>query len=140
MEGKVNYKSILRQNPLNREEKPKHYVMLEVKETLGLESISRLVSDGSTLRESDIYAVLISVLNLLGNQLATGNAIELGDIGKFSLVCNSEGVATEEEVSHHLIKRVKIRFSPGRRLKDVLNNLRFNKIPKPKEAVKPKKK
>ena len=76
---------------------------------------------------ADTTAVLESLLELIPQELADGNIVELGAFGSFRLTINAEGSATPEEVSSRNIKKVNSRFMPGKEFKQVIDITKFKK-------------
>ncbi len=124
----VNFKSIARKNPRDLAATPKYYALAMSKGVTDIDRLSAQISDGSTVRQADVYAVIISLVNAIQGELREGRTVRLGKLGSFSLTLSSNGIETEEEVGASLIKNVKIRYRPGSELKDMLKTLKFNKI------------
>jgi predicted histone-like DNA-binding protein len=123
---KVLFKSIKRVNPQDQSDQ-KYYATIKSKELISFDELILQISDGSSLRESDIRAAVTALLNVMIKQLTAGRSIQLGDLGNFSLGINSDGVVNEEEVNASLIKRVKIRYRATAKLKRKLKSLHFIK-------------
>jgi hypothetical protein len=49
----------------------------------------------------------------------------LGDWGSFHLTCSGEGVDSKDEVKASNIKNLNIRFTPGKELRNELQNATF---------------
>lgn len=124
----MSYKVISRPNPNNRSLAPKYYPLPVYSGIVTLDELSKLMSDGSTVREGDVYAVLIEMVNAVSQQLAEGKIVRLGKLGNFRIVWNSEGALQEKEASSHLIKRNKIRYYPAKELQNMLTTLDYKKL------------
>ena len=123
----IKYKVIARKNPSDRTLPAKYYITPVTTGVVELDELSSLISDGSTLREADVYAVLIGLVNTISKQLAAGRMVKLGRLGSFTIAVNSEGVESEEDAHAGLIKRAKIRYRPAARLRELLKTLSFQK-------------
>ena len=68
----------------------------------------------------------VLIRNLLAN-----NSVQLGDWGSFSLTCSGSPSDKKEDVTPADIKGLKIRFTPGKALKNALKEATF----KPAESI-----
>lgn len=57
-----------------------------------------------------------------------GEIVRFGDFGSFQVTLGSEGSASEETFNSSLIKTTKVQFRPGEDIKQMLKNLKFEKI------------
>jgi nucleoid DNA-binding protein len=65
---------------------------------------------------------------VLVEHLADGKIVRLGDFGAFQVSVGSEGAETEAKFNASMIKSSKVIFRPGIDLKEMLNNLKFEKL------------
>jgi predicted histone-like DNA-binding protein len=121
----VKLTSIERPNPQDRAAENKFYAQAIATGTTDLERLAYLVSNQSTVREADCYAVLLSLLHNIGDELAHGKIVKLDKLGSFQIGVSSEGVATQEELSTSAVKKAHINFRPDKRLRNVLKNVDF---------------
>jgi predicted histone-like DNA-binding protein len=121
----VKVKSIERPNPQDRVAANKFYAQAIATGTTDLERLAYLVSNQSTVREADCYAVLISLLHNIADELEQGKIVKLDKLGSFQIGIRSEGVATEVELSASAIKKAHINFRPDKRLRNMLANVNF---------------
>ena len=105
----VNFKTVARKNPQDITLAPLFYALVANKDKTNMKRLTQLVSDGSTVRENDIHAVVIGLVNVIINELKKGRSVEFGTLGTFKLSVNSEGSATTDEVNTGNIKKTKIR-------------------------------
>jgi nucleoid DNA-binding protein len=64
---------------------------------------------------------------VLRRHLENNEIVRFGDFGSFQVSVSSEGAETEEKFHPSLIKSSKILFRPGVDLKEMQNNLKFEK-------------
>ena len=121
----VKIKSIARPNPLDREADSKFYAQAVATGSTDLERLAYLVSNQSTVREADCYAVLLSLLHNVTDELAQGKIVKLDKLGSFQIGVSSEGVALEEELTASAIKKAHINFRPDKRFRKILKNVDF---------------
>ena len=117
----VNLKPISKSNPQDRAADNKYYAQVVATGKTDLERLAYLVSNQSTVREADCYAVILSLLHNVVDELKQGRIVKLDKLGSFQIGINSEAVDTPEEVSTNLVKNVRIKFRPDKRMKNSLN-------------------
>ncbi|WP_282038721.1 HU family DNA-binding protein [Saccharicrinis aurantiacus] len=122
----IKFKTTERANPADRTQK-KHYAAPVKTGNKDIEDIIPAIEKMSTVSGADISAVLYSLLDVTPDMLADGYSVKLGDLGTLRVSFSSEGQATPEEVTVHTIKGQKVLFTPGKKLKKMLENLTFNK-------------
>lgn len=123
----IKYKALERKNPQDRAAAAKWYASAVSNGSIDLDSLSAAISDGSTVRQADVYAVLIGLVSEVSKQLADGKIVKLGKLGSFTVNIGSNGVDTEEEVNSGLIKSAKIVYRPASDLKNMLKTLSYEK-------------
>ena len=121
----VKVKSIERPNPQDRTTDKKFYAQAISNGTTDLERLAYLVSNQSTVREADCYAVLLSLLHNVIDELSQGKIVKLDKLGSFQIGVRSEGVATEEELTSSAIKKAHINFRPDKRMRTMLSSVAF---------------
>src|SRR5690606_33379885 len=92
-----------------------------------LEDLSADISHASSLTESDVYAVLQSLVREIPRNISHGYIVRLGNLGSFRLGSNSTGSDTGEEVTALNIFRKRLLFHPGKHVKAVVDGLTFEK-------------
>lgn len=92
-----------------------------------LEDLSEDISHASSITESDVYAVLQSLVREIPRNISRGYIVRLGNLGSFRVGTNSTGSDTKEEVTAANIFRKRLVFYPGPRVKTAVDNLTFEK-------------
>ena len=64
---------------------------------------------------------------MLVEHLAEGKICRLGDFGAFQVGIGSEGAETAAKFNASMIKTKKVTFRPGIDIREMLNNLKFEK-------------
>ncbi|MCI2227532.1 HU family DNA-binding protein [Polaribacter sp. MSW13] len=121
----VKLKPISRPNPQDRAADNKFYVQAIATGVTDLERLAYLVSNQSTVREADCYAVLLSLLHNIKDELEQGKIVKLDKLGAFQIGVSSQGVDTLEEVSTNAVKKAHINFRPDKRLRNMLTNVGY---------------
>ena len=124
----IKFKAIQRKNPRDFSAAPKYYAIAISDELVGLDRISEIVTDGSTVRPNDMYAVIIGVVNALKGELRAGRSVKIDTFGVISTHISSKPAETAEEVTIDSIKSTRLRYRSSPELKKMLSTLSFTKI------------
>jgi predicted histone-like DNA-binding protein len=71
--------------------------------------------------------VLRSLEHNIINELNQGRIVRLGSLGNFQVGISSEGKATPEEVSALDIRKNRILFRPGKKMRQLLKTVTYQK-------------
>jgi predicted histone-like DNA-binding protein len=95
---------------------------------LSLEGLTKEIEKISTVNGADIRAVLYAMVETAVAGLEDGRIIRLGDLGSLRITLRSEGKDTAEEITPAVVKKTKIIFTPGKKLKEMQENAKFTKV------------
>ena len=124
----VKYKTIAKAQPgVKGGGKKKLYATIVNGDVQGIEKITEVVNNISTVSGADIRAVLYASVEAITGFLADGDIVRFGDLGTFRLSLNSVGEEKETDVTANSINGARIIFTPGAMLKSLLTNLTFEK-------------
>ena len=108
---KLNYK----------EDKPTAYKMAAVRQQkVTYDKLLDEVSNSCGVNRSQSKAVVEALIDRMTMFMDYGMGVQLGDFGTFQPGIVSKAKMTEEEVSSDDIRRLKIRYYPGKRFKNML--------------------
>jgi predicted histone-like DNA-binding protein len=124
----VKYSVNERGNPLKPEQPKKWYANAKSAGDTTLRTLGKEIAARSTVSPADTQAVLVALTEVLTEHLSEGKIVRLGDFGAFQVSVSSGGAETEEKFNASLIKGSKVVFRPGIDLKEMQNNLKFEKI------------
>lgn len=124
----VNYKAVPKRNPSKMEEAPKFYVQVVSSGDMTVRQLAKQISAISTVSAADTMAVIEAFLEVVPQALAEGKIVRLGDFGSFSLAASSEGAVDAPTLSKNHIKKVSVRFRPGKEFTNVTNAVDFTKV------------
>lgn len=122
----MKYKVIGRKNPQNQAE-IKYYAQTVLAGEVDLLELCKEIEKISTVSEADILAVLSSLVSVVPDKLANGQIVRIGDLGDFRPSLNSEGHDSEEKVTSSSIKKNKVLFRPGKRIRNVMKIAEYKK-------------
>jgi predicted histone-like DNA-binding protein len=117
----VRIKSVSKSNPQDRVADNKFYAQVVSSGKTDLERLAYLVANQSTVREGDCYAVILSLIHNIVDELKQGKIVKLDKLGTFNISLSSDGKENADEVSANTIKDVRIKFRPDQRIKSSLN-------------------
>lgn len=106
----------------------KFYATSMINGNVDIEELSDKIALISTVSGADTRAVLYALIDVIPGELSDGKSVKLGDIGNFRVSISSEGVETADEVSANCVRKSKILFSPGKKLKEMLSKLKYHKM------------
>ena len=95
---------------------------------ISFDDLTRAIEKTSTVNGADIRAVLYAMVEESVNGLSDGRIIRLGDLGSFRITLSSEGKSSAEEVTPTSVKRTGVVFTPGKRLREMLESAKFKKV------------
>ena len=124
----VKYKVIQRGQPgIAGGGERKYYASAQVNGELTLQGLTRNIEQICTVSGADIRAVVYAIVEVIKGTLAEGQIVRLGELGSFRVSIGSEGKETVKEVNAASITGSRIIFTPGQDLKDMLNNMSYEK-------------
>jgi predicted histone-like DNA-binding protein len=124
----VKYTVSERGNPLNPAQPKKWYANAKSTGDVTLRALGKEIAQRSTVSPADTQAVLVALTEVLVEHLAEGKIVRLGDFGAFQVNVSSEGAETEPKFNASQIKGSKVVFRPGIDLKEMQNNLKYEKV------------
>ena len=135
----IKFSKVWKKNLQDLDEVKKVYAHAQVRGEVSEYHLSQDVSWGSTLTSEDIVTVLLAFGERVSRHLASGDTVDLDELGKFYVTLNSKGAFSLEEFSHDCIKKVNVRFKPGRVMLENMKGANFEhviKVESRKEALK----
>ena len=130
MARNVTYSVVPRINPREKNDPPKYYAQAQASGNVNIREMSERIQQTCTVTKADVYAVLVSMEDVIIDALKSGEIVRLGDLGTFQIGVSGKGTLTEEEYDSSLIQKARINFRPGIALSGILTNLTYAKVPK----------
>jgi predicted histone-like DNA-binding protein len=121
----IFFNKIERINPMKRDEAKKWYPSLKTVAQLQQREVAREIADETTLNPKEAELALEQLQKVLIRNLLAGNSVQLGDWGSFSLRCSGSPAESKNLLSAANIKKLRIRFTPGKTLKNALAGASF---------------
>lgn len=123
----IKFKAQARKNPRDINLPEKYYAAAIADGEVDMDMLAEQISYQCTVTESDCYAVLLSLERNIIDALKQGRIVKLGRLGNFQVGISSEGRDTVLDVDANAITKTRILFRPGKRLRNLLNELSFRK-------------
>ena len=130
MARNVTYSVVPRINPREKNDPPKYYAQAQASGDVNIREMSERIQASCTVTNADVYAVLVSMEDVIIDALKSGEIVRLGDLGTFQIGVSGKGTLTEEEYDSSLIQKARSNFRPGIALSGILTNLSYAKVPK----------
>ena len=105
----------------------KHYAAPVHDREMTLEGLTRAIEKTSTVNGADIRAVIYAMVEEAVLGLSEGRIIRLGYLGSLRITISSEGKDKAEEVTAASVKKAGVIFTPGKKLREMLNNAKYTK-------------
>lgn len=121
----ILFSKVARGNPQNPAAPKKWYPVLKKITQVKEKDVAKQIADETTLNRKEAEMALSQLEKVLINNLLAGNSVQLGDWGSFRITCNGDGSDTADEVVAGKIRKLNIRFSPGKSLTDSLKGATF---------------
>lgn len=106
----------------------KYYASTVNEGELTIDGVTKQIEKICTVSGADIRAVLYALVDVSIDALADSRIVRLGDLGSLRASISSEGKATEDEVNNGCIRGASVIFSPGSRIKTMLETAKYQKV------------
>ena len=120
----LHFNVIERPNPLTKEKK--WYASPRLTGSRDLKSLSKDLSEVSSLSAGDVQNVIANLIDQLPKWLMEGYSVKLDGFGSFRLSFSSEGEAVKDDVTADSIKDVYVLFEPDVAIKERVSKTKVN--------------
>jgi predicted histone-like DNA-binding protein len=125
----VTYSVVPRINPREKNDPPKYYAQAQARGDVNLREMAERIQSTCTVTKADVYAVLISLEDVVKEAIQNGEIVRLGELCTLQVGLSGKGTLTEKEYEDTYIKKARINFRPGPVLAGALESLKFTKVP-----------
>jgi len=92
MQNTLKYSLCMRQNPAHPEEAEKAYASLQLNGVLNIDALAaHMTNHNSIYSKGTIVGVITDMCHCIKEAITEGNAVELGELGRFTPTISSEG-------------------------------------------------
>ena len=124
----MRVKLVQRSNPLDKNQAPKYYALMENEGVVDLYDLAKQITKYSSLSLGDVSNVLENMIDAASLFLLMGRGVSIGRLGMLRIVLKSKGADTPEKFNYNLIHRVKLHFTPNVELKKQLEDISYEMI------------
>jgi len=108
----------------------KAYGTAQMSGKLDLDTFAEHISDhNSPFSKGVVKGILTDAVSCLREMLLEGKRVVLGDLGTFAVELSTEGARTTNEFSNQNIKAVNVRWTPGKKFKNLRDVAQFQLVP-----------
>ena len=122
-----SFTSVLRKNMMEKDKSDLYYALAKSSGEIDIDEMAERIQRSSTVNWADVVCVLRALQTEMIDSFKKGEIVRLGNIGSFYVTLRSNGVLVQKDVKEGLIKGARVRFRPGKEIKDALKTLDFSK-------------
>lgn len=112
----------------------RYYASAPVSGTMDFNSICDLIADRSTASDGDVALVVRGLIRAMEESLMRNEVVQLGTLGNFRFSLGSSGVVDEKDFQATMIRKPKIIFTPGARLRAMIEKVSLERMGKEPET------
>ena len=131
----VKYKLVLKKDLTKgaAADAKRYYASAPVSGMMDFDSICELIADRSTASDGDV-ALVVGLIRAMEEALLRNEVVQLGRLGNFRLSIGSSGTVEEKDFQANMIRKPKIIFTPGDKLRAMIEKVSLERIGKEPEA------
>lgn len=122
-----SFTSVLRKNMLDREKPDMYYALAKSTGEIDIDEMADRIQRSSTVNWADVVCVLRALQTEMIDSFKKAEIVRLGGLGSFYVTLRSSGTLASKDVKEGLIKGARVRFRPGKEIKDALKTLSYSK-------------
>ena len=122
----VKYKLVLKKDLTKgaAADAKRYYASANVTGMMDFDTICDVVADRSTASDGDVALVLLGLIRCI----LRGEVVQLGALGNFRLSLGSSGVVNADDFHASLIRKPRIIYSPGVKLREMIAKVSIERI------------
>ena len=113
-----SFTSVLRKNMMEKDKPDLYYALAKSSGEIDIDEMAERIQRSSTVNWADVVCVLRALQTEMIDSFKKGEIVRLGNIGSFYVTLRSNGVLVQKDVKEGLIKGARVRFRPGKEIKD----------------------
>ena len=121
-----SFTSVLRKNMMEKDKPDLYYALAKSSGEIDIDEMAERIQRSSTVNWADVVCVLRALQTEMIDSFKKGEIVRLGNIGSFYVTLRSNGVLVQKDVKEGLIKGARVRFRPGKEIKDALKTLDYS--------------
>jgi len=124
----MRVKLVQRSNPLDKNQAPKYYALMENEGVVDLYGLADQIVKYSSLSLGDVLNVLENMIDAASLFLLMGRGVRIGRLGMLRIGLKSDGVDAAEDFNVKMIRNVKLIFRPNKQIKKQLEDISYEMI------------
>lgn len=122
-----SFTSVLRKNTMDKSKPNLYYAIAKSNGETDVDELAERIQRSSTVNWADVVCVLRALQTEMIDSFKRGEIVRLGDLGSFYVTLRSTGTLELKDVKEGLIQGARVRFRPGKEIKDALKTLSYSK-------------
>lgn len=123
----VSFTSVLRKNMMEKDKPDLYYAYVKTSGEIDIDEMAERIQRACTVNWADVVCVLRALQTEMIESFKKGEIVRMGGIGSFYVTLRSMGTLIQKDVKEGLIKGARVRFRPGKEIKDALKTLSYSK-------------
>lgn len=133
----LTFTSVLRRNMMEKDKPDLYYALAKSSGEIDVDEMAERIQRSSTVNWADVLCVLRALQTEMIESFKKGEIVRLGNLGSFYVTLRSSGVLTLKEVKEGVILGARVRFRPGKEIKNAMKTLEYSKFKTEDEKNKP---
>lgn len=133
----LTFTSVLRRNMMEKDKPDLYYALAKSSGEIDIDEMAERIQRSSTVNWADVLCVLRALQTEMIESFKKGEIVRLGNLGSFYVTLRSSGVLTLKEVKEGVILGARVRFRPGKEIKNAMKTLEYSKFKTEEEKNKP---
>jgi predicted histone-like DNA-binding protein len=104
------------------------YGQIRKTDTIPFDKVCAKISLFSSVTKGDVQNVIAGLLEVLKEHLDMGQCVQMGEMGCFRMSAGCKSVDTVDDFSTSCFRNGRIKFHPGKELREVQRNASFEKM------------
>lgn len=128
----VKYKLVLKKDLTKgaTADAKRYYASAPVSGMMNFNSICEVIADRSTASDGDVVLVVRGLIRVMEEALLRNEVVQMDTLGNFRLSIGSSGTVAEKDFQATLIRKPKIIFTPGSKLRAMIEKVSLERIGK----------
>lgn len=131
------FTTVLRKNMVDKEKPGMYYAYAKANGDIELDEMAERIQRSSTVNQADVECVLRALLTEMIDSLQRGEIVRMGGIGSFYVTLRSTGILIQKDVKDNQIIGARVRFRPGKEIRNAMKTLVFSKHKEKEDKVPP---
>ena len=124
----VNFKMVPKKNMQVSPAEIKYFPCAVSQGKVDLNTLANKVASQSTMSKADCYGVIVGLTQVIANELADGNIVEIDSLGSLKLTLQGTPADSDAELGKANITKINVVYRPSKELKKKLKETTFKRI------------